>query len=626
MKHIMKMFGTVCMGATLLASCSDVLDKAPLDLVTEDMVWSDASMAQAYLNRIWYATGRYDYQNETWFSLYAGPLSPGTDIVSDNVYARWNRGASAVRNDASWTENTDYGLFDNFIDIRRANIAIDKLTAGCGFGEDVENDMLGQAYFGKGLVYVTRAKSFGGYPIIDQTLTEDDDLSLPRASIKETFDYGIGLLEEAAELLNETSPSGRPNKGAAYALLSEAYLNAYAYIKYAMINNVQESVDLTPYLDGVISSVNRLEALGQYQLETAGSNWARQFNDLSYASGTPQEIILAQFTPPGLYPLSNDKMVELNCYLPTMSMDLLRNDVINNYDGNPFPGFILESGWQTIAPNPSVVEETFYVIDLDGQARRWEDSQKYERYVTVGADGTRSLNAQAAANGITDISALMYENRDARFYETVAYDGGTYFGNPFDTRQGGNMHPDSYRSLQNTQGAVTGYLFVKSVPQTQSWSSADLSGWHRTCLRLSKCYLNVAEAYLLKEDWNNARNYINRTRTTHGQLPALTSETGDELWQIYLDERNAELMLENDRYFTLLRYGINQKGAEIIDQLNCGYMPKLDISADGSSYAYVTLPFESENNRFVFNRYRYLYPVARKYIDANPNYTQNPRY
>ena len=41
-------------------SCNDVLDKAPLDLTTEDMVWSDAGMAQAYLNRIWYATGRFD--------------------------------------------------------------------------------------------------------------------------------------------------------------------------------------------------------------------------------------------------------------------------------------------------------------------------------------------------------------------------------------------------------------------------------------------------------------------------------------------------------------------------------------------------------------------------------------
>ena len=263
-------------------SCNDVLDKAPLDLTTEDMVWSDAGMAQAYLNRIWYATGRFDYQNETWFSLYAGPLTPGTDIVSDNPYCRWNRNGSVVRNDVGWTENTNNGLFDNFIDIRRANIAIDKLTKGCGFKKEIEDDMLGQAYFGKGLIYVTRAKSFGGYPIIDRTLTIDDELSLPRASIKETFDYGIELLEKAAGLLNVSSPSGRPNKGAAYALLSEAYLNAAAYIKYAMINNEQSTVDLTPYLDGVISSVNRLEALGKYQMETAGSDWGKQFSDSGF--------------------------------------------------------------------------------------------------------------------------------------------------------------------------------------------------------------------------------------------------------------------------------------------------------------------------------------------------------
>lgn len=609
-----------------VSSCSDVLDKAPLDLVTEDMVWSDASMAQSYLNRIWYATGRQDYQNETWFSLYAGPLTPGTDVVSDNVYTRWNRNGVAVRNDAGWTENTDYGLFDNFIDIRRCNIAIDKLTAGCGFKKDVEEDLLGQAYFGKGLIYATRAKSFGGYPIIEHTLTPNDELSLPRASIKETFDYSISLLEKSAELLSVKSPSGRPNKGAAYALLSEVYLNAAAYIKYAMINGIQESVDLTPYLNGVINSVERLEALGQYQLETSGSDWARQFNDLDYVSGSPKEAILTQFTPPGLYPLSNDKMVEINCYLPTMLTDNLKSDVIKKYDGEPYSGFTPSSGWQTLAPNPAVVEETFYVVDLDGKARRWEESQRFKKYVEETEDGTRKLNAEAVSYRINNISELMYENRDKRFYETVAYDGGTYFGNKFDSRQGGNMHPSSFKALNNTYGAVTGYLFVKSVPQTKSWTSTDLSGFHRVCLRLSKALLNAAEAYLLKNDWENARKYINRTRTTHGGLPALQTETQDDLWKIYLDERNAELMLENDRYFTLLRYGINQKNAEVLEQLNRGNMKKLDISSDGSSYQYVELPFEVDANKMVFNRYRYLYPIAKKYRTANPNYDQNPRY
>ena len=220
----------------------------------------------------------------------------------------------------------------------------------------------------------------------------------------------------------------------------------------------------------------------------------------------------------------------------------------------------------------------------------------------------------------------MYGQRDQRFYQTIAYDGCTYFNNQFDSRVGGNMDPDSYKSLVNTQGAVTGYLFTKLVPQGRSWSGSDLSGFHRTCLRLSKCYLNAAEAYLLQGNAAMARTYINKTRTTHGGLPALQTETGNTLWQIYLDERNAELMLENDRYFTLLRYGINRLNSGVIPQLNRGYMTKLQIAADGKSYKYVDLPFEAESNRLVFNTYRYLYPVAKKYIDANPNYTQNPRY
>lgn len=174
----------VAVAINMLTSCEDILDKSPLDLRTEETVWSDPKLAQAYLNRIWYMTGRNDYGNETWFSLYAGPLTPGTDITSDNCYSNWNRGAAASKDDSNWNENTDIGLFDNYIDIRRCNIAIDHLTAGCGFGEEIERDMLGQAYFAKGLNYITRAKAFGGYPIIDKTLTPDDELDFHAHPLK----------------------------------------------------------------------------------------------------------------------------------------------------------------------------------------------------------------------------------------------------------------------------------------------------------------------------------------------------------------------------------------------------------------------------------------------------------
>ena len=87
MKKYIYYYATV-VAIMMFTSCVDVLDKSPLDLRTEQNVWQDAKLAQAYLNKIWYMTGRTDYNNETWFSLYAGPLTPGSDITSDNCCKR----------------------------------------------------------------------------------------------------------------------------------------------------------------------------------------------------------------------------------------------------------------------------------------------------------------------------------------------------------------------------------------------------------------------------------------------------------------------------------------------------------------------------------------------------------
>lgn len=616
--------------ALCCSSCSDILDKSPLDLRTEEDVWSDPNLAQIYLNDLWYATVRRDVGNkfETWFSLYSGPLSPGTDFSSDNCFTRWNRATGGIKNDASLSAASitdQMGAFDSFIDLRRINIALDHLTEGCeNFNEDVKNDMLGQAYFAKGLVYITRAKVFGGYPIIEKTLTPEDDLALSRASIKETFDYGINCLNKAAELINKTAPAGRPGKGAVYGLLSEANLLAASYIKYGIINGIEENTDLIPYYNAAIEAVEKLDELGIYTLETS-DNWSKQFNDFEYASGSTPEILLASFTPPGLYNLNSSSPVEFGNYLPTMYADILKTDVVNNYGGVSYSGYSFTEFYQTITPNPKAIDEAFYITDVDGKAKRWEESTKFQKYIEV-KDGVYSLKQAAINDGYSDIAELMYENRDKRFYSTVAYDGCSYFGNRFDTREGGNMNPNSFKSLSSTQGAVTGYLFIKPVPQTQAWTLSTLSGFHRTCLRLSRAYLNAAEAYLMKEDWSRARIYINKTRVTHGGLKALQDETGDELWKIYIDERNAELMLENDRYYTLMRLGI-KNGAEGIDQLNFGQIKQFEISKDGKSYKYVDLKFEGSNNNYVFNRYRYLFPIPQTVLEENPNYApQNPRY
>ena len=44
----------IVLSTVLLSSCLDVLDKEPLDVISDAVVWSDPMLADAYLNDIYY--------------------------------------------------------------------------------------------------------------------------------------------------------------------------------------------------------------------------------------------------------------------------------------------------------------------------------------------------------------------------------------------------------------------------------------------------------------------------------------------------------------------------------------------------------------------------------------------
>jgi hypothetical protein len=198
---------------------------------------------------------------------------------------------------------------------------------------------------------------------------------------------------------------------------------------------------------------------------------------------------------------------------------------------------------------------------------------------------------------------------------------------------------------------MTGMLYQKRIPQYKNLASNDFINFTNPIFRLGRCYLNVAEAYLSLSSPNEgkAKEYINKTRVQHGGLPALTDESGGELKMIYLDERIAELNLENDRYFTLLRTGLSwgvtdpstgyptgEKGGTI-PELNRGDnpTPKLEIEVPGdykkeevfmkpNAYFYRKLPVPQSDHNFVFtSKKRYLLPVPESELKENENLWQN---
>lgn len=651
------------MGALMLlpffTSCEDVLDKKPLDLVTENAVWQDASLAQANINGL--------YTNMNFFSHWNGdPIiynkdrdnAYNTDCQADLFWCHWK--SAYGKDDSGWTPSTDFG-WDAFGLVRKTNIAISHLkqeATRAAIGEEAANDMLGQAYLLKAAFYYMQARKYGGWVIVDEDLDnaganagKDENaaqsLKLPRATLKETYDYAIGLCEQAATLLKADAKPGVLSKGAAYALLSEIALQGAAYIGY------YDKVDVDSYYQKVIKAVEDLDALGKYSLVSGAEEYRKMFSDYDFAQSCPENIFILQQNEQ--YGRTDGYYINIHRLLVKFNPMWL-NDNINTEFQSLDKGYKISDAQSQIQPDPAMVEKAYYVIDLDGKARRFEDSQLFKQNVDIVTEPDRNgiireKRKLKPTSTYTSISDLMYSNRDQRLAGTFVYDGSEFLGNTIYFRTGGNLHRDSYANKGREFGSMTGILYSKRIPQYKDLPSNAYINFTNPIFRLGRCYLNAAEAYLSLKTPNEAKakEYINKTRTQHGGLPALTTETEGELKMIYLDERVAELNLENDRYLTLLRTGLSwgvtdsstgfptgQKGG-IIPELNRGNNPtkKLEIEVPGdykveadfmkpNAYYYCDIPVPQSDHNFIFTpQKRYLLPVPASELMQNENLWQN---
>lgn len=127
---------------------------------------------------------------------------------------------------------------------------------------------------------------------------------------------------------------------------------------------------------------------------------------------------------------------------------------------------------------------------------------------------------------------------------------------------------------------------------------------------------------LRQGDINTAIDYINKTRTTHGGLPALAKDISfEDAWKAYKRERRVDLTMEGDRYWSLLRWG-KADNLPTVKELTIVHKA-IEIAADGKSFRIINLPFNEADNIRVFTTKRYLMPVPQKEIEQNPSLDQN---
>lgn len=545
-------------------SCSDILDKGPLDSFTENEVWESAELAQAFLYpSLNYATGRLIYEDR-WTD---------NDVIQDDGTASSiNREQIDRYHDAGWN------IYEN---IRKCNLALQKLSENNTFTEMDRKHLIAQAKMQRAMIYFSSARLFGKVMLVDKVIDPSEDMRFPRTeTVKDTYDFIIRDLQEAAPDLPVSAETGMLTQGAAYALLAEVALHGAAYIEEGQ----------NEYYEIAKTASETLFALGQYSLDT---DYEALFNDYDHAMSSP-EIILAQWRHETNTTFQDTWMQYL---VPNISNTKLRPTATPPLNDS-------FEGWPGMFPSVDLVND-YEVIDEDGTAKEWDGTSYYQDYVANGGY----------------VSKAIYRNRDNRFYATVVYDSTMFFNSLITLRTNGNMHWDS-----NATGvwgtSISGYVWRKGVYTSQPLYCTYPTNYHYIVLRLGRSYLNYAEVMLRLGDVQTAIEYINKTRTEHGGLPELSAEMSlEDAWKAYKRERRVELVHEGDRYWCLLRWG-KADGKAVVDELTKVHQA-ISISEDGKSFEFVAIPYQEAFNERVFTSKRYLFPVPENERINNPSLDQN---
>lgn len=589
--------------AGVLQGCNDFLDTKPSESYSEELVWSSRSTAEAFI-----------------LQTYNNVIPKYTDfktedcLTTNSVYV-YQGSPNAVRElvDRGW----DFG-FGDFGTVRRCNLIIEKVAAS-PIDEKSKTELIAEGKMLRAMTYYYQAKHTGRVIWVDCVLTEEDDFNLKLTStIKESYDYILKDLDDAIAGLPTESKAGRLNKNAALALKSEVCLTAAAYTGEKAL--FQQAIDAVDAIQGY----------------TLDSNYEGMFNqDGAYSS---PEIILARYRSKDNNTCGNTLMQEM---IPNQN-----NDAIKNFGCSPVmkTDFIFEC-WMSHAPSQNLVDNYLVIDRLTNQAVPWNESTQFKNSVNevpVSDVADMAYDPKELVNGKgyvskdgTKLNELVYGDRDKRFYATIVYDSCLFYGETITMCQKGNLNRCSRVGNPGTSHMpLTNYMWRKSIYNVSPRPFVDvLTDYHYVVFRLGRVLMNKAEALLCQGKWQEAMNVINKTREVHGGLPASTATNLAEAWIDYKRERNVELPLEGDYYWSLLRWGKYGQEANhglaptsVIPELNCPATFS-EISKDRQRMFVGQVQFTNDQREF--RTRRYLFPIPQGVINANPALSdadQNPEW
>jgi hypothetical protein len=294
---------TVAAGTLLLGACKKQLTETPYSFLTPSNFYQTAADAQSAINGVLSALQPQAYYQRTIYIITECPGDCLAPILTQNqeridMYKlQYNSANPEVTN---WWQNS-YKLISRANDVI-ANVPTIKMDAA------QKNNILGNAYFLRGMAYFDLVRSFGDVPLLLKPITSPGDSNLfpkrqPAASVYQQVISDLKFAETNcfSEPNISSGNKGMVSTGAASAMLARVYLQR-AKSPYADGGDNQAALDecnkvinsnvysLMPNYGDIFSCDNKYYSQGNKEVI-----FAVQFGDNS--SSTTQNITCRMFSP-----------------------------------------------------------------------------------------------------------------------------------------------------------------------------------------------------------------------------------------------------------------------------------------------------------------------------------------
>jgi starch-binding outer membrane protein, SusD/RagB family len=536
-KFNQKIITVLLLFITIVSCKKDFLNQTPRDKYSDETVWKDANLIQAFVNNI-YMGIPHGFSNIMLSSIVDESVYNAQFGEQNIVKSLMTPGDLSVFDANYWTGNRErYMEWSNeYKYIRATNLFFDKISTAPIEDVSVKNKLKGEVYFLRAHLYQNLVSIYGGVPIITKAYELADDFAVPRDSYENCIKFIVGQLDSAASLLPATQSGnnlGRPTQGAALALKARVLLYAASdfYNSGGSWASSFAQKELIGYVGGdrtarwteAKKAAKAVMDLGTYTLYKDGitpataADATKNYADIFLQRSTSEDIFLRYFTP--------NTNEDWHGYNPGL---------YNNPNG--------WHGWGSNCPTGQMVDA-------------------YEM-----ADGTKFDWTNPAHK------AAPYVNRDPRLYATINFDGEKwrprndaaaiardpigvvqtgYYKKPDGSSVGGLDTRNSI--LEDWNGTYTSYFLKKFVDPTieAQFVKQDLP-WRY--IRYTEVVMNYIEACIALGEDTEAKLWLNKIRK-RAKMPDIT-ETGTALRDRYRNERRVELAFEDHRFFDVRRWMI----------------------------------------------------------------------